>query len=59
VLGAVLGDIAGLSPRLWGEAVRQGILHAPHVVWLSDGGRGWWRLFEERFAGHATGILDF
>ena len=56
---AVLGDIEALSPRLWGEAVRQGILQAPHVVWLSDGGRGLWRLFEERFAGHARGILDF
>ena len=49
-LVAVLGDIEALSPRLWGEAVRQGILQAPHVVWLSDGGRGLWRLFEERFA---------
>jgi hypothetical protein len=29
------------------------------VVWLSDGGRGFWRLCEERFARHATGILDF
>ena len=58
-LVAVLGDIEALSPRLWGEAVRQGIAHAPQVVWLSDGGRGLWRLFEERFAGHARGILDF
>ena len=29
------------------------------MVWLSDGGRGFWRLFRERFAGHAQGILDF
>jgi len=58
-LVAVLGDIEALSPRLWSEAVRQGIVHAPHVVWLSDGGRGLWRLFEERFAGHARGMLDF
>jgi hypothetical protein len=58
-LVAVLGDIEALTPRLWGEAVRQGLLTAPHVVWLSDGGRGLWRLFEERFARHATGILDF
>ena len=58
-LVAVLGDIEALSPRLWSEAVRQGIVHAPHVVWLSDGGRGLWRLFEERFAGHARGIVDF
>ena len=58
-LVAVLGDIKALTPRLWGEAVRQGLLQAPHVVWLSDGDRGLWRLFEKRFAGHATGILDF
>src|SRR5438093_5717066 len=58
-LVAVLGDIQALSPRLCGAAVRQGIAHAPQVVWLSDGGRGLWRLFEERFAGHARGIVDF
>jgi hypothetical protein len=58
-LVAVLGDIEALQPRLWLEAVRQGILSTPHVVWLSDGARGLWRLFEERFAAHATGILDF
>jgi hypothetical protein len=58
-LVAVLGDRDALAPRLWGEALRQGILHAPQVVWLSDGGRGLWRLFEERFARHATGVLDF
>jgi hypothetical protein len=58
-LVAVLGDLEALTPRLWGEAVRQGILDAPQVVWLSDGGRGLWRLFEARFSGHATGILDF
>jgi len=58
-LVAVLGDIEALSPRLWDEAVHQGIMQAPRVVWLSDGGRGLWRLFEERFASHARGILDF
>ena len=58
-LVAVLGDIDALTPRLWLEAMRQGLKSAPQVVWLSDGGRGLWRLFEERFAGHARGILDF
>jgi hypothetical protein len=58
-LVAVLGDIEALTPRLWLEALRQGIRSAPQVVWLSDGGRGLWRLYEERFAGHARGILDF
>jgi hypothetical protein len=58
-LVAVLGDIDELTPRLWLEAVRQGVLSSQQVVWLSDGGRGFWRLFEARFAKYATGILDF
>ena len=58
-LVAVLGDIEMLKPRLWLEALRQDILRAPQVVWLSDGGRGLWRLFEEQFSASATGILDF
>jgi hypothetical protein len=58
-LVAVLGDIEMLKPRLWLEALRQGIRSAPQVVWLSDGGRGLWRLFEEQFSASATGILDF
>ncbi len=56
---AVLGDIDAFRPRLWLESVRQGILSSSTVVWLSDGGRGFWRLFDERFAQYATGILDF
>jgi hypothetical protein len=58
-LVAVLGDIEALKPRLWLEALRQGLRNAPQVVWLSDGGRGLWRLFDECFAPYATGILDF
>jgi hypothetical protein len=58
-LVAVLGDIDALSSRLWLEAVRQGVFSSQQVVWLSDGGRGFWRLFDERFAQYATGILDF
>jgi hypothetical protein len=57
-LVAVLGDIEALKPRVWLEAVRQSISTAPQVVWLSDGARGWWRLYEERLAASATGILD-
>ena len=57
-LVAVLGDIEALTPRLWLEAVRQGILSAPQVVWLSDGARGLWRLCDERFCAYAAGILD-
>jgi hypothetical protein len=58
-LVAVLGDIEALKPRLWLEAVRQGISTAPQVVWLSDGARGLWRLYDERLAAYAIGILDF
>jgi len=57
-LVAVLGGSEALKARLWLEAVRQGILHAPRVVWLSDGARGLWHLFEECFTAYATGILD-
>jgi len=58
-LVAVRGDIDALQPRLWLESVRQGILTAKTVVWLSDGGKGFWRLFRDRFEQHAQGILDF
>ena len=58
-LVAVWGDIEALQQRLWLEALRQGIRHASQVVWLSDGARGLWRLFEERFTVYARGILDF
>ncbi|MBI4673554.1 MAG: ISKra4 family transposase [Chloroflexi bacterium] len=58
-LVAVLGDIEALRPRLWLEAWRQGIGQAKVVVWLSDGGRGFWNLYVQRFAVYAIGILDF
>jgi hypothetical protein len=57
-LVAVFGDIEALQQRLWLAARRQGILRAPQVVWLSEGARGVWHLFEARFARHATGIVD-
>ncbi|PKN43430.1 MAG: ISKra4 family transposase [Deltaproteobacteria bacterium HGW-Deltaproteobacteria-17] len=58
-LVAVLGDIDALAPRLWLEALRQGIGQAKQVAWLSDGARGLWRLFSEHLRQYATGILDF
>jgi hypothetical protein len=58
-LVAVFGDNAALQRRLWLAAMRQGIMHASQVVWLSDGARGLWRLFEGYFTAYATGILDF
>lgn len=58
-LVAVLGNIHDLQPRLQLEALRQGITSAAQVVWISDGARGFWRLFEQGFAHLAVGILDF
>ncbi len=58
-LVAVLGDIDALKPRLQLEALRQGITTAPQVAWISDGARGFWRLYQECFAHCALGILDF
>lgn len=58
-VAAVLGDIDDLSERMWLESLKQGIKEAPQVVWLSDGARGLWRLFDERFQPYATGVLDF
>src|SRR5207248_9301231 len=59
-LVAVLGTIDDLSARLWLEAVRQGIRTAVQVVWLSDGGRGLWSVFQRLFqAIRVTAILDF
>lgn len=59
-LVAVLGSIDELTPRLWLEAVRQHVHTAPRVVWLSDGGAGFWTVFQRCFkAVGATAILDF
>jgi len=58
-LVAGFGDIEALQRRLWLEALRQGLMHASQVVWRSDGARGLWRLFEERFTAYAIGGLDF
>ena len=58
-LVAVLGDIEALRPRLLLEALRQGLHSAEHIVWLSDGGRGFWGLYQDCFAHCAIGILDF
>jgi hypothetical protein len=43
-LVAVLGDIDSFIPTLKLEAHRQSLESAPQVIWLSDGGRGFWRL---------------
>ncbi len=37
----------------------RGVLSARPVVWLSDGARQLWRLFDECLSAYGTGILDF
>lgn len=58
-LAAVLGDMEALSPRLYLTALIVGLESAKQVAWLSDGGRGFWGLYQQWFAPGATGILDF
>lgn len=58
-LVARLGTIDEFAPWLQMEALRQGLLSAPKVVWISDGGKGFWRLYHQYFARYGQGILDF
>lgn len=55
----VLGDIDAFIPRLKLEAHRQSWQQACEVIWLSDGAKGLWRVFECCFQGRAVGVLDF
>lgn len=58
-LVAVLGDIDQFIPLMKLEAHYQSLNTAPQVVWLSDGGRGYWRVFRTCFAHCAIPVLDF
>lgn len=58
-LVALRGTVNDLQPRLELEAHRQQLSKAKQVVWVSDGARGFWRLFEQCFSSVAIGILDF
>jgi len=59
-LVAVLGRIDELTPRLRLEALRQQVRTAVRVAWLSDGGSGFWTVFQRCLQGiQATAILDF
>jgi hypothetical protein len=58
-LVAMVGPLSQFGPRLWLEAVRQGILQADCVVWISDGAAGLWGLFDSQLAPYALGVLDF
>lgn len=56
---AVLGDLEAFIPLLQLEAHRQSFKQAPQVLWLSDGAKGFWRIYRTCFQSHAVGILDF
>ncbi|QUY40644.1 hypothetical protein I1H34_15070 [Acaryochloris marina S15] len=56
---AVLGDIDQFIPLLQLEAHKQDFESAPKVIWLSDGGRGFWRVYRTLFSHCAVAVLDF
>ena len=58
-LVAMLGDIDEFIPYLQLEAKRQDFEAAPQVIWLSDGGRGFWRVYRTCFSHCAVAVLDF
>jgi len=58
-LVAVLGDIDQFIPLLQLEAQKQDFESAPKVIWLSDGGRGFWRVYRTLFSHCAVAVLDF
>jgi hypothetical protein len=58
-LVAVLGDLETFIPQVQLEAKKQSLASAPKVVWLSDGGRGFWRVYRQCFAHCALAVLDF
>ncbi len=56
---AVVGTSNEFGVRLWLEALRQRVTHSYPVVWISDGGPGFWNVFDEHFSHWAKGVLDF
>jgi len=58
-LVAVLGNKDDFGLRMELESKKQDIENTETVVWISDGGRGFWSIFHVIFAAHAIGILDF
>lgn len=55
----VLGGPEDIESRLWSAAKKEGILHAPKVVWVCDGAKWLWGIFQRRFAPYARPVLDF
>ena len=58
-VAALLGKIDEFKRFLWLLSVKEGIRRSETVAWLCDGGKGFWRMFREKFSECAIGILDF
>ena len=58
-LVAVLGDINIFQKCMELEAHKQQAKNTKTVAWISDGGRGFWTVFDNFFSSFAIGILDF
>jgi hypothetical protein len=58
-LVAILGDIKKFKPQLLLLSIKEGIKTATQVAWISDGGKGFWGVYNELFSKAAQGILDF
>lgn len=58
-LVAVLGNKDEFKQRMELESKKQSIDTVETVAWISDGGRGFWSVFDNLFAACVTGILDF
>jgi len=58
-LVAVLGDVSLLVERLQLETHKQRIDQSIQTVWISDGGRWLWNIYENHYAKHVVGVLDF
>ena len=57
---AHLGTIDEFGPKMRWQAARQSIQSAPHCIWISDGGKGFWGIFHKWFEPlNVIGILDF
>ena len=56
---AVLGTIEEFKNRIKLMALKERVNETKDVVWLSDGGPGYWGVFYDAFSRYAQGILDF
>jgi len=60
-VAAVRGDVERFEPRLWAEALRQGLRSAQNVAWISDGSAWLWNLLKRLRdqCPQIVAILDF